>query len=73
MSIRKDIWRVGVLHAPQSALLEPQAVGAAEVSWLPDEGSLRFLADPFPLAREGRLHLFVEATTIATASAASTC
>jgi len=61
VSIRKDIWRVGVLHAPQSALLEPQAVGAAEVSWLPDEGSLRFLADPFPLAREGRLHLFVEA------------
>jgi hypothetical protein len=59
--IVKDIWRVGVLDQPAQALLAPEVVRQAKVAWLPKEGPLRFIADPFPLRRDGRLHLFVEA------------
>jgi hypothetical protein len=59
--VLKDIWRVGVLQAPAAALLSPAALAQPEIAWLPPEGPLRFLADPFPIRRDGRLHLFVEA------------
>jgi len=61
MGVVKDIWRVGVLKAPPQALLTPAQAAGAQVVWLPQEGSLRFIADPFPLRRDGGLHLFVEA------------
>lgn len=43
------------------ALLAPGALRDHAVTWLPQEGSLRFLADPFGVWRDGLLHLFVEA------------
>lgn len=61
MPLRKDIWRVGVVEAPMQALLSPGALAAQAITWLPDEGGLRFLADPFGLWRDGKLHLFAEA------------
>jgi hypothetical protein len=62
VALRKDIWRVGVLAAPAEALLSPERLANAPVTWLPEaDGPLGFIADPFPLRREGRLHLFVEA------------
>lgn len=42
-------------------LLAPGGLRSADVIWLPECGSLRFIADPFGLWRDGRLHLFVEA------------
>lgn len=60
MPLRKDIWRVGIAKAPMSALLEPGALARTPVQWMPDEGSLRFLADPFGVWRDGRLYLFGE-------------
>ncbi len=61
MPLLKDIWRVGVVRAPIETLLAPDALETQEIVWLPQEGALRFLADPFGLWRGGRLHVFVEA------------
>lgn len=60
MGLLKDIWRVGWVKAPLvEVLADPGRLAAAR--WLPEQGPLRFLADPFGLWRDGRLHLFVEA------------
>jgi hypothetical protein len=58
--LRKDIWRVGLIAAPMAALLEPGALADQPVRWFPDEGPLRFLADPFGVWRDGKLHVFGE-------------
>ncbi len=60
MPLKKDIWRVGVVAAPMASLLTAQAVAAAKVRWFPDEGPLRFLADPFGVWRDGKLYVFGE-------------
>jgi hypothetical protein len=60
LPIRKDIWRVGVVEARMAALLKPGALGKAAVRWFPDEGALRFLADPFGVWRGGKLYVFGE-------------
>jgi len=60
MPRRKDIWRCGILARPLEHVL---ATGAMDgpVTWLAEEPSFQFLADPFGLRdEEGRLHLFVE-------------
>lgn len=61
MPLLKDIWRVGIVAAPMQGLLTPGALADQTVSWLPEEGPLRFLTDPFGTWRDGRLHLFAEA------------
>ena len=60
MPLQKDIWRVGLVRAPMAELLAPGALAHHAVQWLPDEGSLRFLADPFGVWRDGRLYVFAE-------------
>lgn len=55
------MWRVGVVRAPAETLLDPAILAACAVEWFPQAGSLRFLADPFGLWRDERLHVFVEA------------
>jgi len=59
MPRRCDIWRVGIAPAPIERIAAEGTVH--EVRWLAEEPSLRFLADPFGLWRDGRLHLFAEA------------
>jgi len=59
MALLKDIWRVGVIRT-QVADLTAEALANAATIWLPNPGPLRFLADPFGLWRDGRLHLFAE-------------
>lgn len=60
MPILKDMWRAGIIAAPMETLLSAGALGAQPVTWLPEPGSLRFLADPFGLWRDDRLYVFVE-------------
>ena len=60
MPILKDMWRVGIIAAPMETLLSTTALGAQPVTWLPEQGPLRFLADPFGLWRDGLLHVFAE-------------
>ncbi len=58
---RSDIWRPGIVAAPMTELVAGRAAGALEaITWLPEETSFRFLADPFGLWRGGKLHVFAE-------------
>ncbi|MCF8205820.1 MAG: hypothetical protein K9J82_12125 [Methylotenera sp.] len=59
---RTDFWQVGIvpLALPD---VTPAALAAARerITWLPDPGRWRYLADPFGLVRGNTLHVFVEA------------
>jgi len=57
----RDIWRVGLVEAPIADIARRGFPADAPVRWLGEEGRLKFLADPFGVWRDGRLHLFVEA------------
>lgn len=54
-----DIWRTGIAHQSMADIL---ATGRIEglVTWLPESVPYRFLADPFAIERDGRLHVFAE-------------
>jgi hypothetical protein len=56
-----DIWRIGFVKAPIAEIAAGGAVPGARVQWLAEEPSRTFLADPFGLWRDGRLHVFAEA------------
>ena len=60
MPRRCDIWRIGIVSAPIEEVAATGLVGR-DVRWLAEEPSFRFLADPFGLWRDGRLHVFAEA------------
>jgi hypothetical protein len=59
MPRRSDIWRIGLVEAPIAAAA--RSLAAAPVRWLPEDPPFTFLADPFGLWRDGRLHVFAEA------------
>jgi hypothetical protein len=59
--LRRDIWRLGVVHAPIEAVAAGGALDGFRVDWLPAGPPLTFLADPFGLWRDGVLNLFAEA------------
>ena len=61
MPIFSDIWRVGVIERPIQAIASAGGLHEAPVRWLPEEPDFTFLADPFGVWRDGRLHLFAEA------------
>ncbi|MFG6461874.1 hypothetical protein ACG04Q_09855 [Roseateles sp. DXS20W] len=59
---RTDFWQVGIVPL---ALRDVDATALSAVrsriTWLPDAGRWRYLADPFGLVRGDALHVFVEA------------
>ncbi|HKR89783.1 MAG TPA: hypothetical protein VJS38_16555 [Phenylobacterium sp.] len=61
MPRRSDIWRIGLVEAPIETVGANGIAPDAQVRWLPEEPAFTFLADPFGLWRDGRLHLFAEA------------
>jgi hypothetical protein len=60
MGLRKDIWRPAIVEAPIAEIVRRGSIAGLPLHWLPPMGSFRFLADPFGLWRDGRLHVFVE-------------
>jgi len=60
---RTDFWQVGLVPAPISTFVNPQALVQQRdaIIWLPDPGPWRYLADPFALQRGDATHVFVEA------------
>lgn len=58
-----DFWQVGIVPAPITTLTDPAALAAlrGRITWLPDPGPWRYLADPFALRRGNETHVFVEA------------
>lgn len=59
---RTDFWQVGIVPVPLPDL-DAHSLHAARnrITWLPDPGRWRYLADPFGLVRGDALHVFVEA------------
>lgn len=59
---RTDFWQVGIVPlALQDVTLHSLAQARDAITWLPDPGPWRYLADPFGLVRGDALHVFVEA------------
>jgi hypothetical protein len=55
----KDIWRIGVARIGIERCQDE--LDRAEIAWLAPGPPFTFLADPFGLWRDGRLHVFAEA------------
>lgn len=60
MGLRKDIWRPAIVGAPIAEIVARGGIDGLPLHWLPPMGSFRFIADPFGLWRDGRLHVLVE-------------
>lgn len=60
MPLAKDIWRPLIVEAPIAAVLRAGSIEGFVHRWLPPEGYLRFLADPFGIERDGQRYVFVE-------------
>jgi hypothetical protein len=59
---RTDFWQVGILPlAIEDVDAHRLAAVRDRITWLPDAGRWRYLADPFGLVRGDALHVFVEA------------
>lgn len=58
-----DFWRVGLVPAPIATLTSAASLAAQRpaISWMPDPGPWRYLADPFGVVRGAVVHVFVEA------------
>lgn len=61
MGLRKDIWRPAIVAASFDRIVAQGSVEGFPLHWLPPMARpFTFLADPFGLWRDGRLHVFVE-------------
>ena len=60
---RADFWRVGVIPKPIAEIADAETLSALKhlVTWLPESGPWRYIADPFGLQRADAVHVFVEA------------
>jgi hypothetical protein len=59
---RSDFWQVGIVPVRiEDANARTLRAARTQVTWLPDAGRWRYLADPFGLVRGDALHVFVEA------------
>jgi len=61
MAWRSDIWRIGLVEAPITAIAAAGALEGLPVRWLAPGPAFSFLADPFGVWRGGRLRVFAEA------------
>lgn len=60
MQVVKDFWRCGIVAADAISIARAGTLDGAQIRWLPNRSSLHYLADPFGLWRNGRLHIFAE-------------
>ncbi|PTT81971.1 glycosyl hydrolase family 43 [Pelomonas sp. HMWF004] len=59
---RTDFWQVGIVPLPvEDITVATLSAARSGITWLPDPGPWRYLADPFGLVRGDALHVFVEA------------
>ena len=59
--LRRDIWRLGLVHAPVQAVVAAGGLDDFQIDWVSPGAPLTFLADPFGIWRDGMLNLFAEA------------
>ena len=60
VQLKKDIWRCAIVSAPADLIVAAGSLDGLPLTWIPDAGPLRYLADPFGLWRAGRLYVFAE-------------
>jgi hypothetical protein len=60
VQLRKDIWRCAIVGASAADIVAAGSLEGWPLTWVPAPGSLRYLADPFGLWRDDRLHVFAE-------------
>ncbi|SDC31770.1 hypothetical protein SAMN05444678_102287 [Sphingomonas sp. YR710] len=60
LGLRKDIWRPLIVEATPAQIVARGTIDGFRSHWLPPMGSFCFLADPFGIWRDDRLHVFVE-------------
>jgi hypothetical protein len=58
MTIRSEMWNVGVVHAPIANFLDGRY--PSQIEWLPSLGSRRFVADPFAVESAQEFQLLLE-------------
>lgn len=57
-----DFWQVGIVPLPVEQIDAARLTAVRDrITWLPDPGPWRYLADPFGLVQGEALHVFVEA------------
>jgi hypothetical protein len=56
-----ELWQVGILHQPIIHVVGGGRLTDAQVTWLPDPGPFRFIADPFGIFHNDRFTVLVEA------------
>lgn len=61
MASSTELWQVGICHQPVAACLAPAGLTHAAITWLPNPGLFRLLADPFGLAHARGFTVLVEA------------
>jgi hypothetical protein len=60
MRLNKDIWRCAIAGASAEQIVSAGSLEGLPLTWIPGSGDLRYLADPFALWRDERLHVFAE-------------
>jgi hypothetical protein len=55
---RHEEWNIGIVHAPVSDFLKSDS--NPEIHWVPKFSSGKFLADPFAVIKDDRIHIFCE-------------
>jgi hypothetical protein len=60
VELSKDIWRCAIVGTAMDEIVAAGSLDGLPLTWIPDAGPLRYLADPFGLWRDGRLHVFTE-------------
>lgn len=60
MQLVKDLWRPAIVAATIQEIAARGSIAGLPLHWFPDQGALRYLADPFAIWRGGRLYVFAE-------------
>jgi hypothetical protein len=60
VQLNKDIWRCAIVSSTADRIVAAGSLDGLPLTWIPDAGPLRYLADPFGLWRDGRLYVFAE-------------
>ncbi len=58
---RTELWTVGIVHCPLANLAATGAIKDWPITWLPEMGDFRFIADPFGIPHDGQHSILVEA------------
>ena len=61
LPVTTELWKVGIAHQSAASLCRPYALQNASITWLPNPGNFRFIADPFGLWYGEHFIIFVEA------------